>query len=458
MSNSQRSEAGPHSTDQLAAEQTAAGKPEESQWAAGQLAYVLDDEPQVRAIVRKILASIGFLSQEFTGPVALFAEMKKTSPELIVLDLALGQSDAVEVIRYLETFRYKGGVLLISGRDYATLSEIRHIGEQRGLTMLPPVQKPFRAADIKNSLVAAAKAREGRPPSKGPAADPSDKGEAWIDPVEALQNRWLTLWYQAKIDLKTLTVSGAEALLRVRHPERGIVSPTNFLPARNSGVYQPLTKFVVLQAMADWENFAEQGQPLKLSINVPLSTLQLPSFVELIRNARPKRPNFPGLIIEVTEGEMLLDPSGIREIATQLKLYNVAVAIDDFGGARSSLALLRDLPCVELNLDRGCVSGCATDSAKQLVCAAAIELAHGFGLTVCAKGVENVEDLRTLIDLGCHSVQGFLFAKPLDPVSFVKMLIGRSAESARQAGIRAAMCGVASARPDGKADGSAIGR
>ena len=101
---------------------------------------------------------------------------------------------------------------------------------------------------------------------------------------------------------------------------------------------------------------------------------------------------------------------------------------------------------------------CAADSAKQLVCAAAIELAHGFGLTVCAKGVENVEDLRTLIDLGCHSVQGFLFAKPLDPVSFVKMLIGRSAESARQAGIRAAMRGVSSSRPDGEADGSAIGR
>ena len=72
MSNSQRSESGPHSTDQLAAGQQAAGKPEESKWAAGQLAYVLDDEPQVRAIVRKILASIGFLSQEFTGPVALF--------------------------------------------------------------------------------------------------------------------------------------------------------------------------------------------------------------------------------------------------------------------------------------------------------------------------------------------------------------------------------------------------
>jgi EAL domain-containing protein (putative c-di-GMP-specific phosphodiesterase class I) len=126
---------------------------------------------------------------------------------------------------------------------------------------------------------------------------------------------------------------------------------------------------------------------------------------------------------------MLLDPSGIREIATQLKLYNVGISIDDFGGAHSPLARLGDLPCVELKLDRSYVSGCATDGAKQSVCAAAIELAHGFGLSVCAKGVESVEDLRTLIQLGCHSGQGVLFSKPMDSVSFVKMLHGRTAEA-----------------------------
>ena len=100
--------------------------------------------------------------------------------------------------------------------------------------------------------------------------------QAHIDPAEALRNSWLRLWYQAKIDLKTMTVCGAEALLRARHPELGIVAPANFLPASGSAVYQPLTKFVVLQAMADWANFARQGQPLKLSINVPLATLQSP--------------------------------------------------------------------------------------------------------------------------------------------------------------------------------------
>jgi EAL domain-containing protein (putative c-di-GMP-specific phosphodiesterase class I)/ActR/RegA family two-component response regulator len=409
MSNSQPSEVHPNS--------------------AGPLAYILDDEPQIRAIVGKILASIGFVPHQFATPVALFTELKNAVAELIVLDLALGQSDAIDVIRNLEAFGYKGKVLLISGRDYVTLDEIQHIGEQHGLTMVPPVQKPFRVADIKASLATNAGAQTALPPEPRHDLPPKDQRQIRIDPTEALRNSWLRLWYQAKIDLKSMTVCGAEALLRAMHPEFGVISPANFLPPSQLEVYQPLTKFVVLQAMADWVNFADQGQPLKLSINVPLSTLQSPAIVELIRSSLPKKPNFPGLIIEVTEGDMLLDPSGIREIATQLKLYHVGISIDDFGGAHSPLARLNDLPCVELKLDRSCVSGCATDGAKQSVCAAAIELAHGFGLTVCAKGVENVADLRTLIELGCHSAQGFLFSKPMDSMSFVKMLHGRAAEA-----------------------------
>ena len=396
--------------------------------AAGHLAYILDDEPQVRAIVGKILVSIGFEPHPFATPALLFADLKKASPELIVLDLALGQSDAVEVIRHLETFHYPGKVLLISGRDLSTLAEIQRIGEQHGLTMLPPVQKPFRVAEVKASLAAVAAGAQAAPlPAKNEAAEEDDVKQVKIDPDEALRKCWLRLWYQAKIDLKTMTVCGAEALLRARHPDYGIVSPANFLPASRSGLYQPLTKFVVLQAMADWDIFAEQGQLLKLSINIPLSTLHSPAIVELIRNSLPKKPHFPGLIIEVTEGDMLHDPAGLREVATQLKLYNVVLSIDNFGGAHSPLTRLRDLPCVELKLDRSYVSGCATDGAKQSVCAAAIELAHGFGLTVCAKGVENVQDLRTLIELGCHSAQGFLFSKPMDSLSFIKMLRGRAA-------------------------------
>jgi EAL domain-containing protein (putative c-di-GMP-specific phosphodiesterase class I) len=398
----------------------------------GRVAYILDDEPRVRWIVGKILASIDFETREFASPAALFADLKTTAPEVIVMGLRLGHTDAVDVIRHLELFRYKGQLLLMGGDDQATLGEIQHIGERHGLRMLPPVQKPFRVADIRSSIDAIAWAHNEPPPGNRRFPEQKEPKEIRIDQAEALRNGWLRLWYQAKIDLKSMTVCGAEALLRISHPNFGIISPTNFFPAGGSAIYQPLTKFVVQQAMADWENFAAQGQPLRLSINVTLSILNSPTFVDLIRKSLPKKPSFPGLTIEVSECDMLLDPGGIGEIGTQLRLYNVVLSIDDFGGPHSSLAGLLDLPCVELKLGRRYVSGCATDGAKQSVCAAAIELAHGFGLTVCAMGVENVQDLRTLIDLGCHSAQGFLFARPTDSVSFVKMLLGVASGSTTQ--------------------------
>jgi EAL domain-containing protein (putative c-di-GMP-specific phosphodiesterase class I) len=166
-----------------------------------------------------------------------------------------------------------------------------------------------------------------------------------------------------------------------------------------------------------------------LAINVPLSVLQEPSFISLVRDTLSRHAGFPGMIFEVTESDALVDPDGVREVATQLKLHNVGLSIDDFGEAHSSLARLRDLPCVELKLDRSFVSGCAKDRAKHTICKATIELARGFGVIVCAEGVEDPEDPLALIALGCHTAQGFLFGKAVDPVSFAKMLIGRLSDS-----------------------------
>jgi EAL domain-containing protein (putative c-di-GMP-specific phosphodiesterase class I) len=391
-----------------------------------QLAYVLDDNPQVRAIVSKLLALNGFGSREFEEPALLFDAIKTIFPDLIVLDLALGQSDAIDVMRDLQTLGFKGKVLLISGRDEATLEEFRRAGDQRGMIMLPPLKKPFRAGDLKERLgtfiAPSLVSTRFAPGRDGPQRLP-------IDLNEALQKRWLQLWYQIKIDLQSMAVNGAEALVRMNHPKYGLVLPMAFLPDSGSPLYEPLTRFVIEQAVADWARFADQGQLLKLAVNVPLSVLQEPSFIHLIRDRLPKHAGFPGMIVEVTENEALIDPSAVREVAAQLKLHRVGLSIDDFGAAHSSMARLRDLPCVELKLDRSFVAGCATDRAKHTICKAAIELARGFGVVVCAEGVEAPEDLRTLMDLGCHTAQGFLFGKPMEPVSFLKMLIARHDDS-----------------------------
>lgn len=400
--------------------------PGTSQQPRNHVAYVLDDEAQIAAFVCNVLRANGFDAQPFATPVALFVESKKALPDLIVLDLALGQSDAIEVIRYLETMKFRGRVLLISGRDAAVLADIERIGTDRGLDMLPYLQKPFRVTDLKSRLTAIGGPESLPPRSKAaPAPKPAAVREYVINLQEAEQSGWLELWYQPKIDLKTLSVSGAEALLRARHPQFGLVSPANLLPAAGDPAHHALSRFVFRRAMTDWERFAGHGLFLKLAVNVPVSVISTAEFIPLVRRLLPATPGFPGLVVEVTEDEVVRDAALIREVATQLKLYNASLSIDDFGAGHSSLARLMDLPCSEVKLDIQFVANCASDPLKQAVCGSVVDLAHRFGATVCAEGVERPEDLRCLREMGCDSAQGFLFARPMAPDQLVALLATR---------------------------------
>jgi EAL domain-containing protein (putative c-di-GMP-specific phosphodiesterase class I)/FixJ family two-component response regulator len=391
-----------------------------------QLAYVLDDDPAVRATVLHALSRIGYDAREFSSPAPMLQKLGASAPPAVVLlDLSLGQSDAVEVIRQLSTLKYRGNVLLISGHDEATLADIQRIGERHGLAMLPSLRKPFRAGDLKSRLTAAPRVVEA------PAA-PARSERIAIDPDEALRAGWLELWYQPKIDLASFAVCGAEALLRVGHPEYGIVSPAAVVPPGGDPLHQALSKFVIRRAMEDWQRFADQGMPLKLSVNLPVSVLAAPDFIAFMREQLPKDPRFAGLIVEVTEDEVVNDAKAIHEVSAQLKLYNVLISIDDFGLAYSSLSRLLELPCIELKLDRSFVSNCSSDRLKHALCQTVVDLAHRVGSTVCAEGVETLEDLRSVMGMGCDTAQGFLFAKPMPPDAFVSKATALSSQWAER--------------------------
>ena len=384
-------------------------------------ALVLDDEPQIGALVCKVLAACGVAAQQFTSPAPFLAELQESRPELVILDLSLGQSDAVEVIRHLEIIKYRGNVLLISGRDLTVLNEITKIGEKRGLAMLPPLKKPFRPADIRQRLAGQVSVAE-RPKAQSYGTEVATPKKAIVQVVEALRNNWLELWYQPKIDLKSSSVCGAEALIRARHPVLGIITPDKLLPPAGDPDYQPLTKFVIERAIADWTRFTQKGMQLTLSVNAPVSVINSPAFIELVQSALPRDPGFPGLTVEVTEDEVIHDGEWAREIATQLKLYNVELSIDDFGAGYASLSRLSDLPFGEVKIDRSFVLGCASDKLKHGLCQTVIDLAHQFGAKACAEGVETAEDLRALMLMQCDSVQGFLLAKPMPAVEFASRL------------------------------------
>ena len=133
----------------------------------------------------------------------------------------------------------------------------------------------------------------------------------------------------------------------------------------------------------------------------------------------PKDDAWPGLIIEVTEGEVASDVGLAHEIATQLNIYGIKLAIDDFGEGYSSFARLRDLPFAELKLDASFVQNCAEDTKNAAICRAVIELAHSFGAVAVAEGLETAADVQAIQRMGCDLGQGFLFARPMPSTLFI---------------------------------------
>jgi EAL domain-containing protein (putative c-di-GMP-specific phosphodiesterase class I) len=237
-----------------------------------------------------------------------------------------------------------------------------------------------------------------------------------------LREAWLELWYQPKIDIKQRCLAGAEALMRIRHPDQGIRLPESFLPGAGDDIMARLTEHALLTVLRDWTIFDAAGFNLRLSINVPVHLLVRVPIAKIVTENRPKADYWPGLIVEVTEDQFVRDIRRSQEIAANLRVSGISVAIDDFGAGYSSFSSLRELSFAELKINRSFVTGCATEPTNAAICQTAIDLAHRFGSAAVAEGIETVADLQAMQIMGCDFGQGHLIAPPLPIKEFMALL------------------------------------
>ena len=240
--------------------------------------------------------------------------------------------------------------------------------------------------------------------------------------AEALRNRWFEIWYQPKIDLKRKCLAGAEALARIRHPQFGVLLPGSFQPEVDEASVAELAQQALVATLCDWSMFDEAGFNLHLAINVPVGVLLKLPVEALVKEFRPRSERWPGLLVEVTEDQIVRDLAVSQKIASQLQVSGIKIAIDDFGAGYSSFSSLRSLPFAELKLDRSFVQGCATDATNAAICQTAIDLAHRFGSAAVADGVEAQADLQALMVMGCDFGQGALVAPPMPKERFLELL------------------------------------
>jgi EAL domain-containing protein (putative c-di-GMP-specific phosphodiesterase class I) len=240
--------------------------------------------------------------------------------------------------------------------------------------------------------------------------------------ADVLKNDWFELWYQPKIELKTARFAGAEGLVRARHPTRGVLSPGLFLPGASESDMLALTERVLVTALRDWEECAQFGMSVKFNVNTPVSALMKLPITQIVRELRPKAENWPGLVLEVTEDEIIHDLKIANDVAAQLRAAHCTLALDDFGAGYSSLARLRELPFSELKIDRAYVTNCHIDKVSAGLCEVFCELGKRFDLKIVAEGIESMHESHKLQALGCHIGQGYLYAKPMPKSQLVGMM------------------------------------
>ncbi len=239
---------------------------------------------------------------------------------------------------------------------------------------------------------------------------------------EALANNWVDIWYQPKIDLKRKCLAGAETLVRLHHPQAGLLWPEDYLNLLDEDDLATLVEHTLRTTLRNWSTFDEAGFGLRLAINVPATMLSRLPVKALIAEHCAGSKNWPGLILEVTEDQIVRDIALTRKIATELKACRVEIAIDDFGAGFSSFSSLRDLPFAELKLHGSFVKNCAVDVTNAAICQTAIDLAHRFGSMAAAKGIDSIADLQALMVMGCDFGQGMLVAPPMPQDRFLEAL------------------------------------
>jgi diguanylate cyclase (GGDEF)-like protein len=243
-----------------------------------------------------------------------------------------------------------------------------------------------------------------------------EKLELESDLAHALERGEFLLHYQPKVDTLTGLITGTEALLRWKHPRRGLIPPMDFIPlAEETGLIVPIGEWVLATACARNKAWQDQGLP-KLSIAVNLSVRQfedpllLPKLTQII-HASGLDPS--SLELEITESIVMAQGNSAVEVLGKLKSIGVQIAIDDFGTGYSSLAYLKRFPIDTLKMDRSFIRDIPADSGDRNITRAIISMAHSLRLKVVAEGVETAEQLKFLRIQCCDAVQGYFLYRPL---------------------------------------------
>jgi diguanylate cyclase (GGDEF)-like protein len=262
--------------------------------------------------------------------------------------------------------------------------------------------------------------------ASGMNAITQDKVKLESDLHGALTFNQLELHFQPKLEAASGAIHGAEALVRWRHPERGLVPPGEFIPlAEACGLINKIGEWVVREATRQARAWQLQGlSPLRVAVNLSALQFRDGNLLHMIGEALAAADLEPRFLeVEITESALMSDPEESVKILEQLSRMGVVVSVDDFGTGYSSMSYLRRFPIDKLKIDRSFVSELISRADDASIVRGIVSLAHSLGLKVVAEGVETSEQLEVLRSLGCDQYQGFCFSPAVPAAKFAELLV-----------------------------------
>jgi EAL domain-containing protein (putative c-di-GMP-specific phosphodiesterase class I) len=239
----------------------------------------------------------------------------------------------------------------------------------------------------------------------------------------ALNANQFQLYYQPKLDVRSGRIEGAEALIRWHHPQRGLVLPGEFIPlAEETGLIVNIGEWVLREACRQIKVWAQsEVGPLRVAVNVSAQQFQRQDFADVVSRILQEFGVDPPLLeLELTETAVMRDAELSIQALRRLTELGVSIALDDFGTGYSSLSYLRHFPLKTLKIDRSFMQELESGAGTDQIVRAIVALAHNLHLKVVAEGVETIEQLRFLREIGCDKFQGYYFSPPVPAQQFAE--------------------------------------
>jgi EAL domain-containing protein (putative c-di-GMP-specific phosphodiesterase class I) len=379
----------------------------------GRKILILDDDPAVGQTIQWIAESLGFEAEFVTRPEEFFRLLDQVSPEFITIDLVMPELDGVEVMRLLAGRKCTSKIIISSGMGTRVLDAAKRSAAEHGLDIVGVISKPI-SKEALHLLVGEGSVSLPAVPAVAPKADADLLIIEKSSLQAALDRREFELAYQPKIQCKSGAPAGFEALVRWRHPERGIIMPGHFIPiVEEAGLIDELSTQVFEQGLWWFSGAFPRGE-LKLSLNISAKSLVDLHLVDSLFNlcreyhVAPER-----IVLELTETSAMTDPILSLDLMTRFRVKGFQLSIDDFGTGFSSMVQLARLPFSEIKVDRSFVMNARQSQESRTIIKSVIDLGHSLGLVVTAEGVEDVETFNYLNDLGCDLAQGYFIARPM---------------------------------------------